>query len=347
MQFAGGAGVAVIFIAAIGGPLGPGLALAEGRADQLVPHVRHSMALVVRIYTGYAVLGFVGLRLAGMSSFDALNHCFAAVSTGGFSTHAESIGYWDSPAVESVTLVLMLLGSTNFQTAYLLLKGRGLSALRNAEVRTFTVLVAVMIPLLYVLCSRPLFTDPLEAMRVAVFEIVSAATTTGFSTTTYSGWPAIGVFLLLPLMVIGGGSGSTAGGMKQWRVYVLVKSFVWELRRMALPRSVVLERPVWRGEELDFLRNRTLVQVASFVTAYVAIYVVGTGVLVAAGFGITESLFEYGSALGTVGLSVGVTNAEAPISVLWAEIAGMFLGRLEIFVVLLALRQGLELRRAR
>jgi trk system potassium uptake protein TrkH len=215
--------------------------------------------------------------------------------------------------------------------------------LRNAEVRTFLVLVAVMIPSLYLLCTRPLYTEPFKAVRVAVFEIVSAATTTGFSTTTYAGWPPVGVFLLLPLMVIGGGSGSTAGGMKQWRVYVLVKSFFWELRRMALPRSVVLERAVWKGEELDFLRSRTLVQVASFVTGYVAVYLLGTVVLVASGFGIADSLFEYGSALGTVGLSVGVTSAEAPASVLWAEIVGMFLGRLEIFVVLLALRQSLEL----
>lgn len=347
MQLAGGAGVAVIFIAALGGPLGAGLALAEGRSDQLVPHVRHSMKLVVRIYAGYTVAGLLALRAAGMSWFDAVNHCFAAVSTGGFSTYGESIGHWDSPAIESVTLVLMLLGSTNFQTVYFFLSGRGRAVLRNGEVRTAAVLISGMVPMLYILCCRPHFGSALKSVRVAVFEIVTAVTTTGFSTTGYAGWAPIGLFFLIPLMIIGGGSGSTAGGIKQFRTYVLVKSFFWELRRMGLPPSAVVERPVGSSEGTEFLRDERLVQVASFVTAYLGVYLLGTAVLVASGFGITESLFEYASALGTVGLSVGVTGASAPTRVLWAEIVGMFLGRLEVFVVLLALKQSCELRFAR
>jgi trk system potassium uptake protein TrkH len=94
MQLAGGAGLAVIMLSALAGPAGTGLSAAEGRADQLVPNVRRSAKLVVTIYSGYVIFGGVALNLAGMGWFDALNHAFAAISTGGFSTRAESIGSW-------------------------------------------------------------------------------------------------------------------------------------------------------------------------------------------------------------------------------------------------------------
>ena len=339
MQLAGGAGMAIILVTLAGGPLGPGLAVAEGRSDQLVPHVRRSARLVLTIYTGYALAGSVGLRLAGMSWFDAVNHAFCAVSTGGFSTRAASIGYWDSAAVEAVTLPLMVLGSTNFQIAYLVLRGRVRPALRNAEVRTAALLAAVMFPLMLVFVTSSVYGGVGKQLRVAIFEVVSALTTTGYSTTTYSGWPAMGILVLILLMIIGGGTGSTAGAMKQHRVHLLARAVFWEIRRLWLPARAVTDASVWRGDGKISVSDRDVVQVAVFAVAYLSIFVLGAGVLVACGFGLQESLFEYASALGTVGLSVGVTSATAPAPVLWAEIVGMLLGRLEIFIVLIALRK--------
>ena len=109
IQLVGGAGFAILALSAIIAPAGISIAMAEGRSEQLVPNVRRSAKLVLKIYTGYVAVGVVALRLAGMSWFDAVNHAFAALSTGGFLTHAASLGYWDSPALESVTIVLMLL----------------------------------------------------------------------------------------------------------------------------------------------------------------------------------------------------------------------------------------------
>jgi trk system potassium uptake protein TrkH len=339
MQLAGGAGMAIILVTLAGGPLGPGLAVAEGRSDQLVPHVRRSARLVLTIYVGYAVGGTIALRLAGMSWFDAVNHSFCAVSTGGFSTRAASIGHWDSAVVELVTMVLMVLGNVNFQVAFLALKGHLRPVLHNVEVRTTAVLVAVMVPLMLALVTTPVYSGASRQIRVAVFEVVSALTTTGYSTTTYAGWPAIGVFLLVPLMVIGGGTGSTAGAMKQLRAHLLARTVVWELKRLWLPARAMLDRSVWQGDGRVNVTDRSTVQVAAFAAAYLATLLLGTGVLVACGFGVQESLFEYASALGTVGLSVGVTSATAPAAVLWAESVGMLLGRLEIFIVLVALRK--------
>lgn len=114
MQLAGGAGLAIIMLAAIAGPMGPGLSVAEGRREQLVPHVRESARKVTGIYLGYVIAGIIAYWLAGMGLFDAVNHTFTSVSTGGFSTHPESIGYWDSIAVEAISIPIMILGSLTF-----------------------------------------------------------------------------------------------------------------------------------------------------------------------------------------------------------------------------------------
>ncbi len=332
MQLAGGAGLAIIMLSAITGPTGPALSVAEGR-EQLVPHVRQSAKLVMMIYTGYMLVGMIALRLAGMAWFDAVNHAFAALSTGGFSTRVQSIGHWNSVAVEAVTIPLMLLGSLNFVTAWLLLRGQFRAVRRNGEVRLMVVLVPVCAALLFLLTARGLYPTLGERVRVAVFQAVTALTTTGFSTVGYGDWNSFGWMVLIVLMLIGGGTCSTAGGIKQYRIYLLWKGLVWELRRSLLPRTAVMENAVWEADRKVFVNDTRLRRIGTFLFLYMATFAVGTAVLAAHGYGLKESLFEYASALGTVGLSVGITSASAPAGVLWAQIVGMLLGRLEFFVI--------------
>ena len=133
MQLAGGAGLAIIMMSAILGPTGTGISHAEGRSDQLVPQVRQSARLVLVIYAGYTTIGTVAYWLAGMSPFDALNHSFCAVSTGGFSTRAESIGYWNSVAVEAVTIPFD--DSREHEFCHSLVSVEGKSQIRNTQRR--------------------------------------------------------------------------------------------------------------------------------------------------------------------------------------------------------------------
>jgi trk system potassium uptake protein TrkH len=332
MQVAGGAGLAIIMLSAIIGPTGPAVTAAEGR-EQLVPHVRESARLVVMIYGGYTIAGIVALHLVGMSWFDAVNHSFAAVSTGGFSTRVENIGYWNSPAVESVTIPLMILGNLSFLTAWTLLRGRFRAVARNGEVRLMAVLIPLSAMLVFLLTCRGLYPTLAKAARVAVFETVTALTTTGFSTVGYGNWDSFGCFVLIVLMLIGGGTCSTAGGIKQYRIYMLWENLLWELRRAFLPRTAVVERAVWEADRPVFVTDSRLRQIGTFVFLYLALYVIGTAVLTAHGYGLKESLFEYASSIGTVGLSIGVTLPTTPSVVLWTQTLGMFLGRLEFLVV--------------
>lgn len=333
VQFAGGAGFAIIMLASLAGPAGTGFSTAEGRTDQLVPHVRASARLVMMIYSGYALAGIIAYLLAGMTPFDSLNHTFAAISTGGFSTRVESIGYWNSFAVEAVSIVLMIFGNLNFLTAYTLLNGKFRAFSRNGEIRLISLVIPFCTLALFLLTTPALYPHLDKAFRVALFETVTAITTTGFSTVAYTDWNGAGVFVLLLLMLIGGGSGSTAGGIKQFRVYLLYREFIWEIRRAFLPRNTVTEHFVWQGENRDYITDSRIRQIAMFLFCYLAVYAAGTFVLTAYGYSLRDSLFEFASSLGTVGITIGVTAPDAPRGVLWTEIAGMVLGRLEFFII--------------
>jgi trk system potassium uptake protein len=335
LQFAGGAGLAVLMLSSLTGPAGTGLNSAEGRADLLVPQVRRSARLVLGIYAGYALLGCAALRWAGMDWFDAVNHAFTALSTGGFSTRAASIGAWDDALIEGVVMALMLLGSLNFLTAWALLRRQLRPVLRNGELHLLLVLLpAAALLLLWTVAG--LYPTLGRGLRVACFEAVSALTTSGFSITAYGRWPDLGWLVLLVLMMIGGGAGSTAGGLKQYRICLLLRAVRRELARLLRPRQTVREDAIWVGEERRFLSDGQFRQVGIFFFLYLLTLLLGTSVLCAYGHPLRESLFEFASALGTVGLSAGIITADAPAGLLWTGMAGMFFGRLEFLVIFVA-----------
>ncbi|OGG01324.1 MAG: cation transporter [Candidatus Glassbacteria bacterium RIFCSPLOWO2_12_FULL_58_11] len=342
MQVAGGAGFAIIMLSAITGPSGYAISSAEGRSQQLVPHVRRSAKLVLLIYSGSVIVGIAAYRLGGMSLFDAVNHSFTALSTGGFSTHNESIGYWDSAAIEAVTMILMILGNLNFVTSWLLLRGKFALVGKDGEIRVMALLIPVSFALVLLLTSLQLYPTVGESIRVAAFETVTALTTTGFSTVGYTNWNSIGVFVLICLMLIGGGTCSTAGGIKQFRIYALYKGLLWEIRQAFLPKRSVNANALWSGEQKVFVSDGQLKQIGSYLFIYLTVYLIGVGIVAAYGYTLQEAFFEFASALGTVGLSIGVTSYKAPGAVLWAETAGMFLGRLEFMVVIVGLATMLK-----
>ena len=211
--------------------------------------------------------------------------------------------------------------------------------LRNGELRLCAFLIPVCALIIFSLVCLNLYPTVPRAIRVAVFEPAAALTSTGFTITSYENWPGIGLLIIIALMIIGGGTGSTAGGIKQYRIYLLARSVWWRMRRALLPRTAVVEHSVWRGENKDYITDAQISQVATFAFLYIGVWVVGSAVLAAHGYTLEESVFEFASALGTVGLSLGVTAPNAPPLVLWTETIGMFLGRLEFFVVIVGLQK--------
>ena len=337
MQLVGGAGLAIIMMAAFSMSVGAGLYRAEGRNYQLVPNVTRSAKVVVTLYLGYTVIGIVALNLAGMSLFDAVNHTFSAVSTGGFSTKQTSIGYWDSPLIEAIILILMILGNLNFLSAFVLFSGRIRVFLRNMEFRLFSILSLGGTVTLFTFITQDNHEKLGKAVRVAFFETVTALTTTGYSTVGYSSWDAKGIFVLLLLMIVGGGICSTAGGLKQYRVAVLAKAVVWEIQRMMLPKRAVLTHRIMVGDEESIVSERQVMEIGVYVFLYLVTLALGTALLSVCGYTLSDSIFEFCSALGTVGLSLGLTSTSTPPLALWTMSAGMLLGRLEFFVLFVSL----------
>lgn len=333
MQFFGGAGLAVVMLSAIIGPHGLGLYNAEGRSDRLLPNVTKSTKLIMTIYLSYVIAGTILYIIAGMNWFDAVNHSMAALSTGGFSTKPDSIGAFNNLAIELITIILMILGTINFAAHFILLKGKIKDFFRIGEIRFLFVLISLFIPIIAFISLKNLYGILDKTIRIAAFETISAISTTGFSTVGYNNWNVFGVFMLIVLMIIGGGTGSTAGGIKQYRIYVMIKSVIWNIKSYLMPKRLVRQNYVVRPEGRYYVNENHLIEISNFIFIYAVVYFLGVAVLLANGYSLKESMFEFASSLGTVGLSLGVTSADASLSVLWAEIIGMILGRLEFFVV--------------
>jgi trk system potassium uptake protein TrkH len=334
LQLLGGAGLILVMTSALAGPWATGLYQAEGHGEPLLPHMGRTARTIMGIYLGYTVLGIGAYVVAGMSFFDAMNHGMTSLATGGFSTKNGSLGEFDSQAVEGVAIALMFLGQLNFIVHFLLLRGKWRSALRHGEVRVFFVSLIIGVAVIFFWAAKPLWGDGL-GFRRALFQGVSALTGTGYAIVSDSQWNSLGFAILIGFMLIGGGINSTAGAIKQHRVYLVFKSVVWQIRGFFLPRSAVSQHQIWRGEERVVLDADHLRGVATYVVLYLLAWTAGSLVLMAHGLGMKESLFEFASALGGVGLSAGITGPDAPGGILWTEMAGMFLGRLEFFVVIL------------
>jgi trk system potassium uptake protein len=333
MQFLGGAGLAVIMLSAIIGPASFGIYGAEGRTDQLLPSIRRSAKMIMVIYSGYTLAGVLLYLWAGMNFFDAINHSMAALSTGGFSTRMESIAYWNSLRIEVVTMVLMILGTMNFALHYLLLRGKFRSFVRNGEMKVMVILLSVSIPAVVYFGIYPLYGSLSQAWRISAFQTISALSTTGYSTVSFVPWNGFAVLMVIVLMLAGGGINSTAGGIKQYRVYILSKSLWWDIKRFLLPKSAVVQDYIYRGEHKDYLDPLHIRQASNYLYLYMITYFIGVFVYLTDGYSLTEAMFEFASALGTVGLSIGVTAAGNSAAVLWAGILGMTLGRLEFLVI--------------
>jgi trk system potassium uptake protein TrkH len=336
MQFFGGVGIVLVMLSALSGTYGMRLYCAEGHADKLLPNLAKSARLILSIYAGYVLAGTLLYVAFDMPLFDAINHSIAALSTGGFSTKTDSIGAYKSLPIELTTIILMLLGTTNFAAHLLLLRGNIKKFLLIGEIRFMLILLAFSIPLVAFVSLSGLYGNAPQGIRVAAFELVSALTTTGFSTVSYSDWPPFAIFVMILLMLVGGGTGSTAGGLKQNRIYLMGKAFYWNLTKNFQPEHVVRERYIYRPEGRVYIADKQLTETFNFAFLYMVLYFVGVAILLAHGYPLQDSLFEFASAIGTVGLSVGLTAADAPPLVLWTESIGMFIGRLEIYVFFVA-----------
>ncbi|UCG55415.1 MAG: TrkH family potassium uptake protein [Dehalococcoidia bacterium] len=336
MQFIGGAGIAVIFLSSMVGITGSMVYQAEARSDRIVPNIKYTARIILKLYGGFFILGTVLYLVCGMGLFDAVNHAMCTLSTGGFSTKDASIGYWNSFSVEAVTIFLMLAGSINFSNHYHLFTLKIKEAVNDIELKSMAIFIVCFVPLVMAGLMKNVFTNLLPSLRHGIFGIISSMTTAGFATLSFQTWSALAIFSLTLMMIVGGSTGSTAGGAKLLRIAASVKSIYWYLREKVSPEQAIFQNVVIRRNKRIYLKEKDIVELFSFIMLYVLTYSLGVLIFVAYGFPILESMFEFASSLSTVGVSIGLTQPTMPATCKIVQMAAMLLGRLEFLAIIYA-----------
>ena len=341
--FLGGIGLVLIITSAISDRYGLKLYIAEGHNDKLMPNLARSARIILAIYTGFMLLGIGLYMLAGMNWYDAIVHSVSAVATAGFSSHPEGLVFFAGSnnfwAIQVVSIVLMLLGATNFVLALFLLTGRFKKVFKDSEIKFFGGLCLVFIPLFLLAAWLGGKVNGFGNTFVqSTFTFVSAITTTGFANTPDLTLLGEGVLLLVVLMtVIGGGMGSTSGGVKQYRVVVAIKSFLWSTKEATASSNTIFPHYIYRCGQEKEVDQQEVASSFGFIILYIVIMLLG-GLFVSIlnnNLDYGHSLFEFANALSCTGLSIGVTTASS-VGAKWVLITGMLLGRLEILAIFLA-----------
>jgi len=347
MQFAGGLGFVMVVLMFVHSKQAANLYNAEGHPDRVAPRVKGSARAIFLIYLGFVGLGTVLYRLLGMPWFDSLLHSMSALGTGGFSTQYASIGGYGNVGIEIVTAVLMVIGMTNFAVLLLLARGRWRQVSRVSEVRFMALLLAGLTAVVALLLWSDGVGTARGATHHALFTVISAVSTTGFSTIDLAGASQAVVGVLTVAMLVGGGIGSTAGGLKIQRAYILTRVLGAALKRRMMPARVVSAPRFTRAQGRATIDDSLATEIMGFALMYLAVFLAGTFVFtVVEGVSLGEGAFDFASVLSSTGLSVGVVHAESHVVTLVTAMVGMVLGRLEIFIVLIGVHSGWRLSKA-
>ena len=337
----GGMGVLVFVLAIV--PLGKYQSMHLMRAEvpgptvgKLVPKMGDTAKILYALYLALTMIEMAFLIFGGMPLYDSAVHAFGTAGTGGFGIKNTSVAAYESPYIEWVITVFMILFSINFNLFYLILIGKIRQAVSSEELRTFLLVVLVAIGLITA-DVLPHYKDVAEALRMAAFQVASIVSTTGYSTCDFDVWPAFSKSILILLMFIGGCAGSTSGGLKMSRIIILFKSVKNNMAKMVHPQYVKSVRVEGKALE-DSVSNGVCV----YVAAYMIIMLLSFLLVSINEFDFETSFTGVLATLNNIGPGLAGTGpasnfaAFSPFSKL-VFIIDMLLGRLEIFPVLMVL----------
>ena len=342
LQWLGGMGIIVLAVAVLPmlGIGGMQIYRAESpgpiKDAKLTPRITHTAQALWLLYLGLTAACGVAYWLAGMDVFDAVCHAFATVAIGGFSTHDASMAYFDSAAIESVAMGFMVLSGMSFALHFTALSRRNLLVYaRDPEVRLYLGMLGVVaVVVIAMLASHPESSE--HPVREGLFQVISFATTTGFTTSDHGAWPIPVATLMIFAAFAGGCAGSTAGGLKMYRVLLIYRQGMREIRRLIHPNGIF---QIKFGDRQ--VPERAADAVWGFFAAYVILLLVMVCVVLAisdldflsAFSAVAANLTNLGPGLGDVALNYQVV----PPAAKWVLMMAMLLGRLEIFTLLVVL----------
>lgn len=340
LQWLGGMGIIVLAVAVLPmlGVGGMQLYRAETpgpvKDTKLTPRITETAKALWYVYVAFTIACMVGYRLAGMGWFDALCHAFSTVAIGGFSTHDASMAYFDSGMVNCVAIVFMFAAGINFSLHFFAWRYVSIKHyFQDPEFRAYSfMLLALSAVVVLTLFNSRSFNDPGRTLINGVFQAVSIATTTGFTTENFALWPAALPVLLIFASFIGGSAGSTAGGIKVIRWLLIYKQGAREVARLVHPNA---EIPVKLGNAA--IQPRVVDAVWGFFSVYIIVFGVMLLAMMATGLDQVTAFSAVAATLNNLGPGLGdVTSGFMSLNdtAKWIAVIGMLLGRLEIFTLL-------------
>ncbi len=339
-QWMGGMGIIVLSLAILPilGIGGMQLFVAEvpgPTKDKIHPRIRETAKRLWGIYFLFTVAETGLLMLGEMNLFDAVCHSFTTMATGGFSTKQDSIAAYDSTYIHYVIIFFMFMAGVNFSLHYHLLHRNFNTVIKNDEFRSYSIFIIITALLFGLVLFIAEYAPFGISIRDSLFQVVSIVTTTGYVTADYEAWGPFFQLIFFILLFAGGCAGSTGGGIKFVRHFLLVKNSFLELRRLVHPRAVIPVRFNKNAVPQEIISN-----ILAFFLFYIAIFTFGSIIMSLFGLDFKSAMGSVATSLGNVGPAIGsvgpVSNfAHLPDGGKWFLSFLMLLGRLELFTVLI------------
>ena len=343
LHWIGGIGIIVIFVALLPQLAGGGSYLVNAEASgfsnsRIMPRIRSTALATFTIYITFTTVLTLLLMLCGLSLFDAVNHAFSTIATGGFSTYNDSVAHFNSSIIEYIIGIFMIISGGNFALYYQVYQSGWRQLIKDTE---FCCYISFMILATVLITANICYVNHynlIDGFRYAFFQASSFASTTGFVSFDYDQWPSFSKLVLAVMYLTGGCAGSTAGGIKFGRFVVLIKAVGAEIERAVHPNAMLNVT-----YEKKRVSSTTIVNISRFFFMYIVLIVFLAFVLSWSGIPVEESIFGIASCISSVGPAFGSIGAVHNFSsinnigLLVMSIA-MLLGRLELFTALVLLR---------
>ncbi|WP_340818931.1 TrkH family potassium uptake protein [Methanolobus sp. WCC4] len=341
-QWIGGMGIIMLFIAILPklGVAGRQLFRAEAPGpteDKIKPRIRETAKVLWLVYVVISAIEVVALMLAGMDAYDAVTHTFTTMACGGFSPYANSVAEFGSPLIEGIITLFMFIAGANFALHYKTLYSDRKSLINDNEFRFYTLIVLVATLILTFSLWNDVGENIFTAFRYAIFQVVSIVTTTGYATVDFNLWTDSARIVLLAVMFIGGSAGSTAGGIKVMRFLLLLKYSQRALFKSIHPRAV---KPIKFNNKT--VPDDVMQAIVSFVVIYLMIFAISASLLALMGMDMLTSITASIATLGNIGPGFSLVGPMASFDMIpfvgkLLLIANMWIGRLEVFTVIVLL----------
>ena len=342
LQWIGGLGIIVMAVSVLPMLQVGGMQLFKAEAfdtaEKILPSATQISGIMTGIYSALTVLCTICYFAAGMGALDAVIHAMTTVATGGFSSKDASIGHFESGAIDSFAIVFMILGSLPFLLYIKILQGDRFALYRDSQVRMFLTTLFAFIIIVAALQIAGEHHVGLDALRHSTFNVVSIMTGTGYATQDYGAWGGFSTAIFFMLMFIGGCAGSTSCGVKMFRWQVLFQELKQNVNSLAFPNGVFVKR--FNGQLID---DSVSTAVMGFFFLYLACFAGLSVLLSLTGLDMTTAISGAASAISNVGPGLGIiigpagNYGELNDIAKWLLAAGMLLGRLELFTVLVLL----------